>query len=147
MLAAHEKRLELEQSDAAGRKVRDESTEIRRGIKRAHLLGAKRPYGKAAKALARSPTFDPAMPGIMDRMKALYPAPADDDPVSIIPPRNFPPRPCFSAEDVRSDLSAKDKDPASGPDRAGARWVLFAANTEHIFHPDFSCLGPLSNPG
>ena len=33
-----------------------------------------------------------------------------------------------------------DKDSATGPDRAGVRWLLLVANSEHRVHPDFSGL-------
>lgn len=59
MLAAHEKRLEHEQSSTVIRAARDVGTEKRRRIKRAQILGEKALYVKAAKALAQSPIFYP----------------------------------------------------------------------------------------
>ena len=38
-----------------------------------------------------------------------------------------------------------DKDSATGPDRAGVRWLLLVANTELRVHPDFSGLEILTS--
>ena len=73
MLAAHDNRRQLEQSAASRRASRNEGTERRRRIKRARRLGEKALYGKAAEALAQSPTFDPAAPGMYAKMKAPHP--------------------------------------------------------------------------
>ena len=38
-----------------------------------------------------------------------------------------------------------NKDSATGPDRAGVRWLLLVANTELRVHPDFSRLDILTS--
>ena len=86
MIAAHDNRSQIEHSAASRRTSRSEGTERRRRIKRAQRLGGKALYGKAAKALAQSPTFDPAAPGMYAKMKALHSPPAAGDQVAPIPP-------------------------------------------------------------
>ena len=121
MIAAHDNRSQIEQSAASRRTSRSEGTERRRRIKRAQRLGEKALYGKAAKALAQSPTFDPAAPGMYAKMKALHPPPAACDQVAPIPPSDLSPNPHVTADTVRVALYAMDKDSATGPDRAGVR--------------------------
>ena len=101
MLEAHERRLKREQSAAATRSASDEGIDGRRRVKRSQRLGKKALYGKGAKALAQSATFDPAAPGMLARMKALQPTPSTDDPVTSVSPGDLPPKPHVSADSVR----------------------------------------------
>lgn len=64
MLAAHEKRRELDLSISARQTARDAATDMRRCIKRTQRLGLKNMYDKAFKALAQISTLDTASPGM-----------------------------------------------------------------------------------
>lgn len=55
-------------------------------------------------------------------------------------PQRPTPKPCVSVDTVRSALSAMEKDSATGQYRAGVRWLLLVANSEHRFHPNLSGL-------
>lgn len=124
MLVAHGKRLKLELPAAARRADHDAGTDMRRRFKRSQRLEYKELYGKAAKYLAQSPTFDPETPGMLFRIKALNPVIAADDSVSIILSIDLPPKPNVFPDTVRAALSVIYNDSATEPERAGVRWLL-----------------------
>lgn len=127
MLAAHEKRLELNKSAAVRRAARSESSEKRRRIKQSQKL-----EDKALKDI-----FDPFAPVMLDIMKALYPVPAAQDPVFIMSPRNLPSNPIVNPENLRKAFPAVNKDWETGPHCAGVFWPLLRVKYERRVHPDF----------
>lgn len=130
MMKAQESRVESEVAVNARGAERTASTEQGRRVRRATRLSSRALYGKAAKALDQCATLYPASPAVQTKLRAL---PTPVDPVSIIPEKDLPPKPKICPDRVHAAIKEINKESATGPDRAGVRWLLLVASNFRLF--------------
>lgn len=99
-------------------------------------------YGRATAALAQAAVLLPDTPGVLEKMKALHPAPPET--VQPIPGPDLPPHVKVLEEQVLRAVRAMDCSSAGGPDRMPARWLRLVATSEQMIAPGVSALSILT---